>query len=223
VTPLFEACVLPGVFLTVTVLGAIRPGGPETMTAPSPASLVVAVVLLGLLVQSGALDPNRLLNQSRPGLANLNGLSVLLTLFFATAAVLTLVVPESGLPALMSWTILIALLAQAMAMGPDRVRLLRGLMVTFGAAFMLKFIILAALSTPADSRVGQALQILFDGVTLGTIAQRPPHPAEGYLAFATLAVYLIGVAGLPATIWRKLPSGAPTERFEHRTTPPEIE
>jgi hypothetical protein len=201
-TPLVEACVLPALFLTVTLLAALRPGSAETLQPPSPISLVGSVVIIALLVRSGTLDPDRLVHRSRSALANLNGLSVLATLFVATAASLTVLIPGSGLPALVSWTVVTALLLQALAMAPDRVRLLRGLLVTFGAAFVLKFILLAALSSPADGRVAQALQMLFDGLTLGSITQRPLHRAEAYLAFGTVALYVMGVSWLPSVRWR---------------------
>jgi hypothetical protein len=218
-----EACVLPALFLTVILLAAVRPGGDTTVIAPSPASLVGAVVVMALLVRSGTLDTQRLIHQSRSALANLNGLSVVITLFVATAATVTLVTPESGLPALIAWTVMTALLAQALAMGPDRVRLLRGLLVTFGAAFVLKFIILAALSMPADGRVAQALQLLFDGLTLGSITQRRPHGAEPYLAFGTLALYLIAVFWLPSARWHARRPGPPRGRLDGRVLTREIE
>ena len=201
-TPLVEACVLPAIFLTATLLAALRPAAVDTLQPPSPISLVGAVVITALLVRSGTLDPNQLVHRSRSALANLNGLSVLTTLFVATSASLSVVIPESGLPALLSWTVVTALLLQALAMAPDRVRLLRGLLVTFGAAFVLKFILLAALSSPADGRIAQALQMLFDGLTLGSITQRPLHRAEAYLAFGTLTLYVIGVSLLPPVRWR---------------------
>jgi phage shock protein PspC (stress-responsive transcriptional regulator) len=113
-----------------------------------------------------------------------------------------MLVPESGVPALIAWIVLASLLVQALAIGPDRVRVLRGLMVTFGAAFALKFIILATLSSPAESRMARALQLLFEGVTLGGVTQRMPHPAEGYLAFVTIVSYLIAVALLPSAAWQ---------------------
>lgn len=207
-SPLVEACVLPAVFLTVTLLGALRPGAGATLVAPTPASLVAAVVLLAILVRSGALAPERLLHQARPALATANGVIVLVTLFIASAQAVTLLIPESGVPALVCWTVLVSLLLQALAIGPDRVRVLRGLLVTFGAAFVLKFILLAAISSPAESRVAQALQLLFEGVTLGTISQRPRHALDAYLAFATLALYLTGVAWLPSASWQMVRTDA---------------
>ena len=202
-----EAVTLPVLFLTVVLLAAIRPGGVTPVVPPSLASLVVAMVLFVLLVRSGSLAPERLMNGSRSSLANINGLFVLLTAFVASAQVITMLVPEAGLPALVAWAVLASLLLQALAIGPDRPRLLRGLLVTFGAAFTLKFIVLATLSAPAGGGVARALQLLFEGVTLGAVTQRPPHAIEGYLAFATVCLYLVGLALLPAATWHMVRIG----------------
>jgi hypothetical protein len=40
--------------------------------------------------------------------------------------------------------------------------------------------------------------VLFEGVTLGTVAQPVHRPVTGYAAFLTLVVYLAGLALLPA-------------------------
>jgi hypothetical protein len=201
VTASREAIVLPVLFLTVVLAGSMRPGAAATLVPPSLASLIAATVMLALLVRGGALDPARLLDSARPPLANLNGLTVLLTAFVASAQVITTLVPESGVPALMTWLVVAALLLQALALSPDRVPLLRGLMVSLGVIFTLKFIILAALSQPADGRVGRAIQLFFEGVTFGSVSQRALHPAEGYLAFVTIVLYVIGVALLPPASW----------------------
>jgi hypothetical protein len=184
----------------------LRSGGEVSVVPPSVASLVMATVLLVLYVRSGTLAPQRLMNGARSTLANLNGFSVLATAFLASAQVITLVIPDAGVPALMVWTVLVCLVLQAFAIGPDRTRLLRGLLVTFGAAFTLKFVVLAAISTPAQGRVSRALQLLFDGMTLGTVSQRPPYSFEGYVAFGTLALYLVGIALLPAATWEMVRS-----------------
>lgn len=204
-----EACLLPVLFLTVVLLGSIRPGGDLTLLAPSLGSLVTAMVLFAILVRSGALAPERLMNAARPAIANVNGLSVLLAAYFASAAVITLVVPDSGVPALIVWVVLASLLLQAIAIGPDRERLLRGLFVIFGVAFTLKFVLLGAISSPAEGRLARALQLVFEGLTLGAVTQRPSHPAEGYLAFATLVLYLVGVAWLPSATWHMVRSEGP--------------
>lgn len=201
-TVLHEAVILPALFLTVVLTAAIRPGAAVAVVPPSLASLVAGTALLALLVRSGAFAPERLMNPTRPVLANLNGLSVLVTVFAASAQLITAVVPESGVPAVLAWAVLVSLLLQAFAIGPDRTRLLRGLLVTFGAAFTLKFVVLSGISAPAQGRFARALQLLFEGVTLGAVMQRPPALAEGYLAFAAIALYLIGVALLPSASWQ---------------------
>ena len=201
-TAVREAIVLPLMFLSIVLGASVRPGAQTTVVAPSLGSLVAGMVLFALLVRSGALDPHRLMHPARTGIANLNGLSVLMTAFIASAQMITMLVPESGVPALIAWIVLVSLLMQALAIGPDRSRVLRGLMVTFGAAFALKFIILTTLSAPAEGRMARALQLLFEGVTLGGVTQRTPHPAEGYLAFVTIVTYLIGVALLPSAAWQ---------------------
>jgi hypothetical protein len=201
VSALREAVLLPALFLTAVLTAGVRPQAAVSLVPPSLASLVAATALFGLLVRSGAVAPERLVNPARTLLANLNGLSVLVTLFVASAQVVTGLVPESGVPAMIVWAVLGALLLQAFAIAPDRTRVLRGLLVTFGAAFTLKFVVLSAISSPAEGRVARALQLLFEGVTLGAVTQRPPGLAEGYLAFAATALYLIGVAALPSASW----------------------
>ena len=173
-TPVREAIVLPLLFLTVVFAAAIRPGGAVSVVPPALGSLVAGVAVLALLVRSGALAPERLMNGGRSPLANLNGLSVLMAVFAASAELVTALVPESGVPALVAWIVLVTLLVQAFAMGPDRTRLLRGLVVIFGAAFVLKFIVLASLSAPAEGPVGRAVQMR-SGFTLGMVTARRIH------------------------------------------------
>ena len=77
---------------------------------------------------------------------------------------------------------------------PDRISVLRSLAVVIGAAFILKFIVLAAISDPGQGTLTRMLQVLLEGVTLGTLTQETLHPATGYIAFATLVLFLLGVA-----------------------------
>lgn len=66
-----------------------------------------------------------------------------------------------------------------------------------GSAFVLKFVVLDAMSDPAGGRMKRVLLALFDAATLGGIAQQPVHPAAGYLAFAAIVLFIGGVAALP--------------------------
>jgi hypothetical protein len=193
-----EAIHLPVLFLTVTLLGGLRPGSAVVLAPPSLFALVLAVLLVGVLVQSGAFVPLRVMNASRPALANLNGGVLVGALLVASAQMFSLLTPDAGLPRVLFSVYFLVLLINTMAAGPDRVRVLRSLAVTFGAAFVLKFIVLDALSDPAGGRLTRLLQVLFEGVTLGTLSQDAQHPAAGYIAFAVITMFLVGLSLLPS-------------------------
>jgi hypothetical protein len=198
-TAIREAVVLPLLFLTVTLLGGLRIAERITLLPPPLFALVLAVLLLGVLFRCGALAPQRLVDTSRPALANVNGALVLLTVFLASAQAFNAATPDSGLPRVLFNVLFLVLLANTLAAAPDRIRVLRSLLVVFGSAFVLKFIVLAALSEPAEGLLGRALQAVFEGVTLGSVSQDALHPATGYVMFFTLLLYLTGlVLLLPA-------------------------
>jgi hypothetical protein len=195
-----EAITLPIVFLTVTLLGGLRIGHPTALVPPSPYLLLLGGLLIRLVVKSGALAPERLLASSRSELANLNGLVVLITLWIAAAQALAAVTPESGVPHLASGAFFLVLLLNTAAAAPDRQQLLRSLAVTFGAAFVLKFVILHGLSAPGDGVVKRGLQALVDAVTLGALMQEVPHPLTAYLALFAIGLFLVGVLLLPLRV-----------------------
>jgi hypothetical protein len=61
----------------------------------------------------------------------------------------------------------------------------------------VKFIVLSALSNPAQGVFTRLIQVLFEGVTLGSVTQDVVHPVSGYVAFFTLLLYLFGLVLLP--------------------------
>jgi hypothetical protein len=201
-----EAIHLPVLFLTVTLLGGLRPGSAVVLVPPSLFSLILAVLLVGVLVQSRAFVPRRVMNASRPALANLSGGVLVVALLAASAQMFSVLTPDAGLPRILFSVYFLVLMINTMAASPDRVRVLRSLAVTFGAAFVLKFIVLDALSDPAGGRLARVLQVLFEGVTLGTLTQAAQHPAAGYLAFVVIVIFLAALALLPSAAGRALPA-----------------
>jgi len=197
VTAVREAIVLPLLLLTVVLLGGLEPGAVNPWTAASPFSLLLAMLLLAALVRSGAVAPDRLMRSSRSILANANGCVVLVALFAACAQLLHMLIPRSGLPALLIGIVLFLLLVNTLAADPDRPRMLRSLGVIIGSAFVLKFVILAALADAGGGRTRRVLVALFDVATLGWVTQAPLHPAAGYIAFFAALLFLIAVAALP--------------------------
>ena len=193
----FEAFYLPLIMLTVTLLGGVRVAERVILMPPPLFALVLAMLLLGILVRSGALAPERLMSAARPPAANLNGLVVLISTFLASAQAFNLATPESGLPRLLFGVFLFVLLLNTMAASSDRIRTLRSLAVTFGSAFVLKFIVLAAISDPDGGRLKRILLVMLEGLTLGTLTQDTFHPITGYLAFFTFVLFVAGLSLLP--------------------------
>ena len=192
-----EALVLPLLFLSVLLIGALRIGTQTALVPPSPFALVLGALLLRVAVQSGAMDPTRLLSSSRPAIANLNGIVVLAALWAAAAQTIAVLIPESGVPQVAFNVFFFVLLLNTAAAAPDRVQLIRSLGVTLGAAFVLKFVVLYQLSLPGAGMLKRGMQAILDGVTFGALIQEVPHPAAAYLALLTVVLFLIGVFLLP--------------------------
>jgi hypothetical protein len=193
-----EAFVLPLSFLTVALLGGVRVADRIVLLPPPLFALVLAFLLVGVLVRSGALAPERLMNGARSTLENTSGAAVLLTAFLAAAQAFNVAIPEFGLPRLLFSVFLFVLLMNTFTAAPDRVHVLRSVLVIFGSAFVLKFIVLAALSDPAGGWLKRTLLAMLEGLTLGTLSQNTYRPATGYLAFITLLLFIGSLALLPS-------------------------
>jgi hypothetical protein len=198
VTATREALVLPVLFLTVALCGSVRLGPTIVLLPPSPYALLLGLLLVRLLIQSRTLVPAALLSPARGALANVNGGVVILTLWAASAQAFAVLIPDNGLPRLIVSVFFLILLLNTAAASPDRPRLLRSLAVTFGSAFLLKFVVLSALSEPGTGWLKRVLLAMMEGVTLGMLSQGVMHPASGYIALFALGLFLIGVFLLPS-------------------------
>jgi hypothetical protein len=182
----------------VVLLGGVRIADRIVLLPPPLFALVLGLLLFGVLVRSGAVAVHRMMSAGRSRLANANGLVVILTTFLASAQVFNLVTPETGLPRLLFSVFFLVLLFNTLAASPDRVRVLRSLVVIFGSAFVLKFVVLAALSDPTGGMLKRALLVLLEGVTLGTLTQDVFRESTGYVAFFTIVLFLVGLAVSPS-------------------------
>jgi hypothetical protein len=196
-TRALEVFWVPLVFLAVTLLGGVRIADRLMFLRPPLSALVLAVLLLAALVRCGAFAPQRLMHPARSPLENLSGVTVLLTMFAATVQAFNSVIPESGLPRLIVVVFLFVLLLNTLAASTDRTHVLRSTAVILGSMFVLKYIVLAALSDPSGGWLQRVLLAALEGVTLGTLTQQPFALASGYVAFLTLALFLGGLVMLP--------------------------
>jgi hypothetical protein len=192
-----EAIVVPMIFLTVAGLGGLRVGHMVLLLPPPLVSLVLAIILVATLVRAGAFAPHTVLNAGRSALENVTGLTILITLFAASAQVFTLVTPERGLLHVVFSVCFFVQLTTTLAGVNGRRNLLRSLVVLLGCAFVVRFVVLDALYTPDRGLAKRLLTTIMEGASLGTIQYEPAGAVTGYIAFFTLALYIIGVVLLP--------------------------
>jgi hypothetical protein len=195
-----EAFTLPLLFLTVALAGGLRvAAGTHQLlfVPPSLMALVLALLLMGALFRGGALVPDLLVDPARPALANVSGGIVLATLFAAAAQMFNLTTPGAGLLQFVFNAFYVLLLWNTIAARPDRRRLLSSLLVVFGGAFVLRYVVLAALYDPQGGLTKRVLTAMLEGVTLGGITYDAPAPLTGYVAFFAVLLFMIGLALLP--------------------------
>jgi hypothetical protein len=192
-----EAFVLPALFLTVAGAGGLRisaAGGGMSFVPPPLIALVLAVLLLGVMARAGLLVPSGLVGDHRTGLENASGAVVLLALFAASTQLFTCLTPDGGILRLLFNLFFLFLLWNTLAAQPDRTRLLRSLLVVFGWAYVVRYVALAALADPQAGWTRRLLTVLLEGAA---VAGEPTTPLAGYVAFATVALYMIGLVLLP--------------------------
>jgi hypothetical protein len=194
-----EAFTLPLVFLSVSLLSAVRVGEGAALrfVGPTLLSLVLAVMLIGLLLRAGVLVPQRLVSSRRSALANTNGMTVLLALLFAAAQVFTMLTPEAGLMGILFSAFYLVLLWTTAAARPLAPHLLRSLAVVFGSALVLRFVVLNGLAAPAGSLAHRLFTTALDGLTLGGLGLEYHAAATGYAAFVALGLFFVGLLLLP--------------------------
>jgi phage shock protein PspC (stress-responsive transcriptional regulator) len=122
---------------------------------------------------------------------------VVLTLFLASAQLFTCLTPDSGVLRLVFNLFFLLLLWTTLAAQPDRVRLLRSLLVVFGWAYVVRYVALAALADPEAGWTRRLITVLLEGASAPAIEGEAMAPLAGYVAFGTVGLYLIALALLP--------------------------
>lgn len=188
---------LPMLFLAVALLGGLRFGvgdGALRFIPPPLATLLLAAATVLLFGKCLLIDVRRdWIGSERPPDENLSNALTLGTLLAATVQVYNAVLPEDALFftvfavsfALVLWNNLFVVIR------PHRlVASLGGLLLV---AFVVKYMLLAALFEPTESLARTIVQSVLHGVTLGGLESEPYARSTGYVAFAALALYLTGL------------------------------
>jgi hypothetical protein len=186
---------LPGLFLTVALLGGLRIGAESRMfifVAPPLVTLLLAVLLMLLLVRGGLVRFHQWVGSDVPPLTNVSHVWLLVTVFFASAQAFNSVLPEQGLLHWLFSFFFLWTLWNNQFSSFDARRLLRSLAILFGTAFVLKHMVLASLYSPQDGWLKRVAGTLLQGA-LGTLDAPSFAPATGYISFFTLTLYVAGL------------------------------
>jgi hypothetical protein len=193
---------LPTIFLTVALLGGVRVDF-ETralvFVAPPLVSLVLAALLLSSFARGHLINFGAWLSGEHAPVSNVAHALTLCALFFASAQAFNSVLPEAGLLRWLFSFFFLWTLWQNQFSHTDARRLLRSLAALFATAFVLKHMLLASLYSTDGGWLKRLSGALVEGVTQGTLGERQSFaPSTGYISFFALALYVAGLAMLPA-------------------------
>ncbi|MGI8672945.1 MAG: hypothetical protein ACR2LU_10100 [Luteitalea sp.] len=217
-----EALLLPLLLLGVAAGGGFRTaidGGAWRFLPPTPMTLVLGLLLVGVLVRTGVLVPWRLLGPARTSLANVNGALLLATLLLASAQVFTCLTPEAGLLQVLASVFFLVLLLNTLAARPEPSRALQSLGVALLSAYVLKYVVLQALYAPRGSLAQRVVTTLLEGVSLGSVGYTAHGAATAYVAFTIVLVYLFALVLLPAARLEPAPTTALAARRRATAAP----
>lgn len=187
---------VPVIFLTVALTGGVRftvDTQELRFLAPQLVSLILAVFVMTVFVRGGLIQLRDYVSEERGLIENASGLVRLGAIYFATAQVFNAVTPERGLLNFFFNLFYFLIFWNNLFVVFNPVRLTKSLAVVLGASFALKYLILADLFAPTESWAKYALQKLMQTASLGALEFEVFAPSTGYLAFATVAAYILGL------------------------------
>ncbi|MEW6127176.1 MAG: hypothetical protein AB1757_09065 [Acidobacteriota bacterium] len=192
----FNYLITPLLFLTVALAGGMRiavEGNELRFLAPQLITLILAAFAMVLFIRGGLVNLRERVGERLGLTENLSGGIFLLSLYFATAQVFNLVTPERGLLNFCFNLFYFLIFFNNLFVVFNPPRLVKSLAVVLGASFLLKYLLLADWFAPSDSLGKAILQKLMQTASLGALDFETFASATGYLAFAALMLYIIGL------------------------------
>jgi hypothetical protein len=187
---------VPLLFLTVALFGGVRfaaDNGNLIFLGPQLVSLILGAFAVVLLVRGGLVQTADYVSERRGIIENLSGVMQLAAIYFATAQVFNAVTPERGLLNFCFNVFYFLIFWNNLFVVFNPVRLAKSLTGVLVASFVLKYLVLADLFAPTESWSKYALQTLMKTASLGALDYQVFAPSTGYLAFAAVALYVLGL------------------------------
>lgn len=194
---------VPILFLAVTLLGGLRidaADGSFIFLKPALICLVFAAVLLVLYIRSGTIGLDGWVNERMSVLQNSANAFVLLTLSTASAQLFNSILPEAGLPFWVVGFCIFWTLGNNLFVEFDDRRLFRSLGGMFALAFVVKYLVLANLTSTGDQSWLQRIWQNPAKEAFTWLLDLPKYSSvTGYIQFFAVISYMIGLYLTPRT------------------------
>jgi len=195
---------LPIIFLTSALLGGLRfsaSDGSFVFLKPSLVCLIFAAMLMLLAARARLIKISAWFSENYSLMENAASGVVIGSIFVASTQVFNSLIPEQGLPYWIVafcffWTLWNNLFAEF-----DTRRLVRSLGALFALAFVVKYLVLLNLSTPADQSWLERMINSPSSTAAGWLLDVPPFSAAtGYVQFFAVALYMLGLYLTPSVL-----------------------
>lgn len=209
---------LPFIFLTIALLGGLRlsdAGGAFIFLKPPLVCLIFAAATLALFFRVRLIRLEGWFSDEFTTLKNVANSTVLFALFAASTQVYNALLPERGLPfwivgLLFLWTLWNNFFGVFTAK-----RLVQSLGALFGLAFVLKYLVLANLTAPANENWWRAILENPSQEFFTYLLDLPRFSAgTGYIQFFTVIFYVVGLALLSPDSSAESRNASPTVSSE---------
>jgi hypothetical protein len=193
---------LPMIFLTSALFGGLRfsaADGTFIFLKPSLVCLIFGAMLMVLFARAHLVRFGSWFTEENPLLDNIGKGAVLVSVYFASTQVFNSLIPEQGVPYWVItfcffWTMWNNVFAEF-----DTRRLMRSLGALFALAFVVKYLVLLNLTTPANQSWIESLIQSPSKAAVSWLLDVPQFSsATGYTQFFMIAIYMLGLYLLPA-------------------------
>jgi hypothetical protein len=193
---------LPIIFLTSALLGGVRFSIADNtfiFLKPSLVCLIFAAMLMVLFARAGLIQVREWFAEERSFLNNAANGVALSSVFIASTQIFNSLIPEQGLPYWIVafcffWTLWNNIFAEF-----DTRRLVRSLGALFALAFVVKYLVLLNLASPADRSWFEAIIQSPSRSAASWLLDVPQFSAAtGYIQFFAVASYMFGLFLLPS-------------------------
>lgn len=193
---------LPVIFLTSALLGGLRfsaADGTFIFLRPSLVCLIFAAMLMILFARAHLIRASSWFSEEKPLLDNAANGVVIASVYIASTQAFNSLVPEQGVPYWIVafcffWTLWNNVFADF-----DTRRLMRSLGALFALAFVVKYLVLLNLTTPANqSWLENLIQRPSKSAAAWLLEVPQFSGATGYVQFFAVAIYMLGLYLLPS-------------------------